>query len=411
MKIAYLIIANDLTGALDTTVAFATRGLKSKVTPSPDLIAYPGSADVIGFNAQTRTLLPEQAADAIATVTQRFVDLGFTNLYKKIDSTLRGNVGSETVAMMKSGQFDLAIVCPAFPVMGRTVENGFLDVLGLPQFDSKGIQVNLPLLLEEQTENPVGHISLDYIDAGVDIFVSRLSRVFDENTRIIACDAKTDSHLNTIVEATENSAHRVLLVGSGGLASAVANRIAPVALPIGESSFHPVSRPILIVCGSLNEVSQRQVAQLGYTVSATMLGMGISSKSEAAMVDAGSSEIARGRDLVLSWNDPSLIANSIDSAQTALDHVSQLATIASGIVKNSKPSALVIVGGETAYLTLQMLGTDSIEVQGEAMSGVPVGVIRGGAASGITLATKAGGFGGDQALAELRMILHGKTPA
>ncbi len=53
-------------------------------------------------------------------------------VYKKIDSTLRGNPWVELGAVMRELDVDRALVRPAFPEQGRTVSQGVLKVRGVP---------------------------------------------------------------------------------------------------------------------------------------------------------------------------------------------------------------------------------------------------------------------------------------
>lgn len=410
MKLLYLIIADDLTGALDTTVAFADRGLRCEVALSTEFVESIIDAEVIGCNAQTRTLSAEQAAKNTTSITQKFVELGFTNLYKKIDSTLRGNIGSETIATLDSRLFDIAIICPTFPDMNRTVENGVLNIGGLSHIDSSSEIIHLPSLLEEQTNEHIGHLLLSEVTEGAETIEHRISNLFSENIRIIACDAATDSNLNTLIEAAERSSYRILLVGSGGLASVMASRTVRNTFATRSGGFDCIAGPVLTVCGSLNELSQRQIHQLGANTTTVELSAQSDTTIDQQIIETCTSEIANGCDVVLTWDDPIGIALVIESAQSALEFVSRIATVASAIVRDVKPAGLVLVGGETAYLTLKMLQATSIEVLGEALNGIPVGVVKGGVADSVTLTTKAGGFGDENAVLKLLEILHGHEP-
>jgi len=66
-------------------------------------------------------------------------------IFKKIDSTLRGNTRAEILAALDAYGFDTAIVNPAFPEMGRVVENGWLRVTTDPSFRP----VHLPTFLND----------------------------------------------------------------------------------------------------------------------------------------------------------------------------------------------------------------------------------------------------------------------
>ena len=121
-----ILIADDLTGACDTGVQFARYGLASEVCV--DLSCTLGwSSNVVAVNTDSRCDEVTTAKEKI----QHFADLcsGVQPeiLIKKIDSTLRGNVGQEILATMDSFHRDCAIIAPAFPAMGRTVKNGTLE--------------------------------------------------------------------------------------------------------------------------------------------------------------------------------------------------------------------------------------------------------------------------------------------
>jgi hypothetical protein len=55
---------------------------------------------------------------------------------------------------------------------------------------------------------------------------------------------------------------------------------------------------------------------------------------------------------------------------------------------------LVLVGGDGAGTLLDRWGCVGIDVAGAVVDGVPHGILRGGRADGVPVATKAGGFGG-----------------
>ena len=94
------ISADDLTGALDTGVQFAKAGLHVRVTPTPAFI--PGEEDVLVVCTQTRHLPAQKARAVVGDVFAHAKQAGSYGVYfKKLDSTLRGNVGSELEGMAR----------------------------------------------------------------------------------------------------------------------------------------------------------------------------------------------------------------------------------------------------------------------------------------------------------------------
>lgn len=124
------VIADDLTGACDSAVQFAGRGLRT-------VVALDGSvdADVVAYSTDSRDR---------ATPVMPVIPTG-TLVFKKIDSTLRGNTRAEILAALDAYGFDTAVVNPAFPEMGRVVENGWLRVTTDPAFQP----IYLPAYLDD----------------------------------------------------------------------------------------------------------------------------------------------------------------------------------------------------------------------------------------------------------------------
>ena len=128
-----LILADDLSGAADCGVACVEAGLETRVLLERD--ERRSDAPALALDTDSRHLPP----DAARAVTRLVAELHFTSdtlLYKKIDSTLRGNPGVEiaaargVVARRQGGA--LAVVAPAFPSTGRIMRAGRVFVHGLP---------------------------------------------------------------------------------------------------------------------------------------------------------------------------------------------------------------------------------------------------------------------------------------
>jgi D-threonate/D-erythronate kinase len=95
-ELATLIIADDLTGALDSVAPFASVGMDCVVATSPDSLsrAMAHAPDVVSINLGTRELGPEKAHDITrlaAQAAQRYIGPD-TIWFKKIDSRMKGHV-------------------------------------------------------------------------------------------------------------------------------------------------------------------------------------------------------------------------------------------------------------------------------------------------------------------------------
>ena len=120
------IVADDLTGALDAAGQWARLGLGTYVVlgagPAPDTGA-------VAVHTGSRSALAEQARLRARQAAQLLHD---RKVYKKVDSTFRGNIGAEVEGLLEGLGLQRALIAPAFPAAGRTVQGGILYVYGVP---------------------------------------------------------------------------------------------------------------------------------------------------------------------------------------------------------------------------------------------------------------------------------------
>lgn len=111
-----LVLADDLTGALEAGVLLEGAAVVLHAAPEDGAVV---------IDTESRHLAPDRAGRAIAAwVEQIPAEL----IYKKTDSTLRGNIAAE-LAALPPGRIHYA---PAYPRLGRTVRGGRLHVNGEP---------------------------------------------------------------------------------------------------------------------------------------------------------------------------------------------------------------------------------------------------------------------------------------
>ena len=129
-----LIIADDLTGATDAGVQRAKHGVRTLVTIKEDIskIANNLQRKVLVVDTQSRHLPPYQAAARVTDVVRQSIDMGITRFYKKIDSTLRGNVGAELEALMSATMSNKLMFIPAHPKVDRFTKDGYQYVGVIP---------------------------------------------------------------------------------------------------------------------------------------------------------------------------------------------------------------------------------------------------------------------------------------
>jgi uncharacterized protein YgbK (DUF1537 family) len=91
----------------------------------------------------------------------------------------------------------------------------------------------------------------------------------------------------------------------------------------------------------------------------------------------------------------------LDFPVTDSQHLATLLTILS----EESVQGVILSGGDTADLVCRALRATGIQLESEIVPGIPWGRLLGGVANGLAVATKAGGFGNEEALVTLTDFL------
>ena len=128
------VIADDLTGALDTGVQFANRCVSVRVA-AVNAAAVPEEifhADVAVIDAEVRHKTSQQAYNICLGLVQQALRCGTDTVYIKTDSGLRGNIGAMFQAALDAGGAAVAYYAPALPQMNRLTRGGIQYIDGVP---------------------------------------------------------------------------------------------------------------------------------------------------------------------------------------------------------------------------------------------------------------------------------------
>ncbi len=211
-----LVLADDLTGAADCAARCFAAGLPAQIV----LVEADALPDTLGsgatcISADSRHLSAAAAARRVAAIMARLAGAQGVRWYKKIDSTLRGNIGAELDAMLdslaESGRALTAVVSPAFPAQRRGVEDGYLVHAG-----TAPRTVHLPTLLQQQSRRPATYVGLQMVRGQPDALAAHMRRLRQDGAQMLAVDALTDEDLAAICAATLGL-NDVLFCGSAGL--------------------------------------------------------------------------------------------------------------------------------------------------------------------------------------------------
>jgi uncharacterized protein YgbK (DUF1537 family) len=411
MTAGLLIIADDLSGAADCAIGFAGAGRRTVVTldASSAESGADKSATVIAADTDTRRLTPAEAAERTAAAWRTLQSPG-RRLYKKIDSTLRGNWTAEVAALQPLA--GLAIVAPAFPATGRTVREGRVLVHGAPlestetwQLENAGRDAGLAALL--QAENLRTEVlSVDALRGAPEALREKIAAAASTGIEALIVDAETSDDLNALARVTASMSEPLFWVGSGGLARELA---ALADLFDGDTlsarQVAKASGAILILVGSLSAVSERQCAMLRERVGVTELIVPPAVLREGASHPAWGEWLGRigarleaGADLIVRIGRD----KAFDPAEGA--HLST--TLAALVAPHfAHLDGLIATGGETARAMLAAVNIGSLELLAEVEAGVAVA--RPGTALLPAIVTKAGAFGSEHALYGAYLHLRG----
>jgi uncharacterized protein YgbK (DUF1537 family) len=353
-----LLIADDLTGACDAAVQFTGRGCRAGV--ALELGAGALNADVLAVSTESRSLGAEEAGQAIGELALRFADTKARILFKKIDSTLRGNTGAEIAATVSAFGCDAAVITPAFPAMKRIVSDGWLRVDGPVEFEA----VELGGYFQAQGLESHRHVGT----GGVAVAIGG-------GGRYVSVDALCDADLDAVVETMMDWKGRILWAGSAGLAAALARSISAGRERIARPVKH--FGPVLFCIGSTHPATLAQQRRL--LAERPVCALSAEAASPGQIADA----LGDGRSVML----------EIPRGRIPEGRIVELLRGVRGVA-----GALALSGGDTASHVGRALRAQGIELHDEVEAGIPWGTLRGGVFDGVAVATKSGAFGDSGAL-------------
>lgn len=418
MTLSALVVADDLTGAMDTGHAFAARGHPTTVAVRADAVQPDGGVCVVNTDSRYRP------ADEARSAVERAVSGVPTRLiYKKVDSTLRGNLTAEIDAALDASGADRALVAPALPAHGRLTACGFHLVEGALVTDTAAGQdpdkpvasAHLPTLLADATR-PVCHVGVETVARGADA-VAEVIRETDGE--ILACDVVHDDHLTALARGATRSERNVVFVGSAGLAGAVEipdepdGGTAPDAHP-------PTDARVLGIAGSASPVTLEQLAAVPDDRTVRLDVERATADPVAAADEAATRALERldghGTAVVTSALEGGDVGRALRAGREAgvapdvvRDRIAEgLAWVGATVWERDPPDGLFVTGGTIANRTLEALDASGIRLTGEAVeSGVPIGRVLDGSAGGTRVVTKAGAFGSERTIANCLARLGG----
>ncbi|MBQ7562594.1 MAG: four-carbon acid sugar kinase family protein [Lachnospiraceae bacterium] len=315
-----LIIADDLTGALDTGVMFVKAGADVRVSVltdpgDPSIREEKGNCrdtekvfreadEVLVIDAETRHLEPDQAYRIVFEIVQKARKQGVSYIYKKTDSALRGNIGAELSAALRASKENVLHFLPAFPEMERYTKDGIHYIKTVPVAESVfGSDPFNPVenseireIIAGQSDIPVVNIPFENSRTGNVYEAADGNRPFKQTAQIRVYDISSKEQLSETARRINESGSLRVMAGCAGFAEELPallglGRFAETAASGAEEGVGTFSRDVtgrpsgkaygevpgkrtvegngtdtleggfLVVCGSVNPIT---VAQLDY---------------------------------------------------------------------------------------------------------------------------------------------------
>ncbi|MGI6083956.1 MAG: four-carbon acid sugar kinase family protein [Acetivibrionales bacterium] len=399
-----IILADDLTGAMDTAAFPASCGQPVQVLT--ELSAeLPKDDPVVSVNTDTRRCTSEQAYSVYEKLCKgRFVPDEI--LFKKIDMGFRGNTPMEIEGCMLGGKFSACFLVPSIPDFGTFTKGGYQYVKGklltesLYQADPKHRPVDsyIPRILKN------GGCSLPsvVIPAGSGSrLLETVNSALRSGAKILIFDTENNTDCTFIVETLVPRLKNILWAGTLGLIQAISVYM-----------FGPVQEPQLCtkkirsfcLCGSNYDVTRAQIEQAMKSRRLTLVTANIGDYLDGNP-DVYADELVRRCISASRETEHILLAPYVppEREYKGLDEeiLSLLSRCGTEICKQIIPDRLVVIGGDTSGRILDQLGSKRIRINSKPETGLAEGILLDGDLAGKQFAAKGGSVGSIHALEKL----------
>lgn len=427
MKIA--VVADDLTGANDCGVQLVKFNLDVSVMIESSSQSTLSNQEIVIYNSDSRALHAEEAYERVKSITEQLIKINKPEIiYKKIDSTMRGNIGSELNALMDTFPADFVFIAPSYPDQGRQMIQGIHHVHGIKLDETEFAkdpktpvtESYIPTLVERQSGRETGLLSMQDLQLGTQHVQAKLLQWKHKGIRYIVCDSITEEDLNEIVKQGMIWSGQIIWTGSAGLMNHLAKTIrfqhhAPsTKMPTHEAK-------LFYVVGSVSGAGRNQLHHLLTHTNVVPVEM------NSVDVVSGASEMSNERSRIRKaikeafekYNQVAFYSSAdVEKAQevgkqnglSAVDVSERVSTVlgeeAATVLQNESVNAAFLTGGDTAYAVMRQMGASIFHLIDELEPGVPIG--RTNNYSDLFVITKAGNFGTDEVMEKALKFFKGE---
>ncbi len=383
------IIADDLTGANDTALQFHLKGANTQILLSEDIDPINAkNTQTWALSTESRNIEPHEAFEKAQRAARFFVEkINPDYFYKKIDSTIRGNIAVEVLAILDTLEWDASIIIPAFPAESRVTVGGYHLLKGVPiertemarDPHSPIFESHLPTLLKsqlhEENKDLVGSIELSTIMKGAGPILRDLNNLIKSGKKLIVMDAVSTVDIEQIVLAMDKSEYRILPTGTAAAAQVLSD------LWFSDFKSEHITKtlpelPKFVVSGSATQITANQIEKLEEADEfENLLVINLDMKTVLAGV---SDEIVNrivnnlGQNNIVVVHTSTLVRDFDGFSEDSLNAELTKANLANVItdflaeltqkVVAQKELILITLGGETSYKCCSAIGATQLQL-------------------------------------------------
>lgn len=409
-----LVIADDFTGALDTGVQFAASGAETRVVTNIeyDFSRTGREVQVLVLVAETRHVKWEEAYRMVYGIAKRACESGIPYLYKKTDSALRGNIGSELKAVLDAAGKHTFHFLPAFPRMNRVTRNGIHYIDGSPVHES--------VFGKDPFEPVTCSYIPDMMREEVPVTVVESMGGWERQNGVMVYDASTDEELMSIGSFLKEKGELGLTAGCAGFAA-----VLPQLLGLSGKRRERISldKKFLVACGSVNPITVRQ---LDYAERAGMKRIRLTPEQK---LEKDYLESEEGNRALEEWTKTALEeeccifdTNDLPGCRAACEYAGShglsldelrvriadtLGRVVEHLVRAGVKSTMLLTGGDTLMGFMRHIGCDEIVPVCEMAPGTVLSQVDIDGRT-YSIISKSGGFGEEKLIAELAEKIGGR---
>ena len=416
----YIVIADDLTGSNATCSLFKKIGLRAaSILKLQGDINY--DVDVISYSTASRGLDKEEAYNKVSEAIKILKNKDVLVYNKRIDSTLRGNIGTEINAMLDNLEDDrIAVVIPSYPDSGRIVVNKTMLVNGvLLENSDAGKDPKTPIktscvesLVQKDIKYSSTYFTLSDIEQPIEEIVKKIQEAI-KKSRVLIFDAVNNEDIIKISKAIIHSDINIVTVDPGPFTLYYSKEL--------QKKNH-LEKKILMVIGSVTATTKKQIEYILQEEDIFLVKMKVEDffEKETCLkeIERVIAYIKKGiasYDLFLVTTSPigdekkADLQKLAENLNTTVEEISKIIanTLTETVVKilkeTEKFEGVYSSGGDITIALLEKLKAIGVEIREEVIPLAAYGRLIGGDFPNLKLVSK-GGMVGDEKT--IKLCLH-----